>query len=140
MRLSKLPEPPKSSGSSGPPKPHEKSSLGPPKIYSKSPRTPRNQILNEINDLNSKYFESSQTSTPTPANITHAARIFSENSIQILTANEFGHSIEKIDFISKKSISKLINRSIFRQISQSKIQKKQLKNEKQINQRYKVEK
>ena len=55
-----------------------------------------------MNGLNSKYFESPQTPTPTPANITHAARIFSENWIQILTANEFDQPIEKIDFIPKK--------------------------------------
>ena len=71
-------------------------------LSKKSSRTPTDQVLNEINDLNSKYFESSQTSTPTSANITGTARIFSENSIQILATNEFDQLIEKIDFISKK--------------------------------------
>ena len=112
----------KSSKSSKLFKSFEKSSLESSKIYSKSSRVFRNQILNEMNDLNSKYFESSQTFPSTSANITHAARIFSENSIQNLITNEFDQSIEKIDFILKKSISQLINRSIFRQISQSKIQ------------------
>ena len=51
--------------------------------------------LNEINDLNSTIFESSQTSTFT-------TRIFSENSVQNSGSYEFDQSIEKIDFISKK--------------------------------------
>ena len=76
----------------------------PSKIHLKSSRTPRNQILNEMNNSNSKYFKLPQTCTPTSANITHAARIFSENSIQILIAHEFDQSIEKIDFAADKSI------------------------------------
>ena len=55
-----------------------------------------------MKNSNSEYFESSQTSTSTSANITHAVRIFSENSIQMLSANEFDQSFEKIVFISKK--------------------------------------
>ena len=76
--------PPGSPGSSGP---SGSAKLpGPPE---KSPRTPTGQILNEMNDPNSKYFESPQTPTPTPANTIGTARIFSENSIQILATNEF---------------------------------------------------
>ena len=51
--------------------------------------------LNEINDLSSTIFESSQT-------FTSVTRTFSKNSIQNLDSNEFDQSIEKIDFISKK--------------------------------------
>ena len=58
-------------------------------LSEKSLRTPSDQILNEINDSHSKYFELFQKSTPTSANITDTARIFSENSIQILATNEF---------------------------------------------------
>ena len=87
-------------GSPGSSRPSGSAKLpGPPE---KSPRTPTGQILNEINDPNSKYFESPQTPTPTPANTTGTARIFSENLIQILATNEFDQSIEKIDFIPKK--------------------------------------
>ena len=63
------------------------------KSFDKSSRTSTDQILNEMNDLNSKYFESSQTFTSTSANITDIAIIFSENSIQILATNEFDQSI-----------------------------------------------
>ena len=78
MKLSELFESPKLSKSSKLPKSSEKSS-----------KTPTDQILNEMNDLNSKYFESSQTPTSTSANITNTARIFSDNLIQILATNEF---------------------------------------------------
>ena len=80
-----------------------------------------------MNDFNSKYFELSQTPTPTPANTTGTARIFSKNLIQILATNEFD-----------QSISQLKSRPIFCQISQSKIQNKQPENEKQISHRYGV--
>ena len=73
-----------------------------PESPKKLSRTPTDQILNEINDSNSKYFELSQTSTSITVNITDTAKIFSENSIQILATNEFDQSIEKIDFIPKK--------------------------------------
>ena len=112
--------PPGSPGSSGP---SESAKLpGPPE---KLPRTPTGQILNKMNDPNSKYFESPQIPTPTPANTTCTARIFSKNSIQILATNEFD-----------QSISQLKSRPIFRQISQSKFQNKQPENEKQISYRY----
>ena len=65
-------------------------------------KTPTDQILNEINDSNSKYFELSQTSISTSTNITDTARSFIENSIQTLATNEFDQSIDKIDFIKKK--------------------------------------
>ena len=89
----------------------EKSASKSFKVYSKSSRTSRNQILNEMNNSNSRYFESSQTFTSTSAYITHAVRIFSENLIQILIANELDQSIEKIYFISKK-IDFAANKSI----------------------------
>ena len=61
--------------------------------------TSTDQSLNEINDSNSKYFESSQTFTSTPTN-----RIFNINSINATSKpfETFDDSIEKIDFVPKK--------------------------------------
>ena len=57
------------------------------------------QMLNEINNLNSKYFESSQTVISTSAN-----RILNINSTNATSKafEIFDDSMEKIDFIPKK--------------------------------------
>ena len=65
------------------------------KIYLNLSSTSTNQILNEVNDSNSKYFESSGTLTSTSTN-----RIFNINSTKAFEI--FDNSIEKIDFVPKK--------------------------------------
>ena len=88
MRLSKLSKLSESFELSESLESSKKSLSGLSKIYLNSLKTPIDQIWNKINDSNSKYFESSQTSTSTSANITDATRIFSENSTQISSTNE----------------------------------------------------
>ena len=67
-------------------------------INSNLSSTSTDQTLNEINDSNSKYFESSKTFTFTSTN-----RIFNLNSTNTTKAFEiFDDSIEIIDFVSKK--------------------------------------
>ena len=75
------------------------------KIHSNLLSTPTDQILNEMNDSNSKYFESSETITLTSTN-----RIFNLNSTNatLKAFENFDDSIEKIDFVSKKIDSILI--------------------------------
>ena len=69
------------------------------KFYSNLWSTSTDQILNEINYSNSKYFELSETITSTSTN-----RFFSLNStnVTIKAFETFDDSIEKIDFVPKK--------------------------------------
>ena len=68
-------------------------------ILSNLSSTSTDQILNEMNDSSSKYFQSTETITSTSTN-----RFFNLNSTnETLKAFEnFDDSIEKIDFVSKK--------------------------------------
>ena len=65
------------------------------KIYSNLSSTSINQILNEINDSNSKYFESSEILISTSTN-----RIFNVNSIKAFKI--FDDLIEKSNLVPKK--------------------------------------
>ena len=69
------------------------------RIHSNSSSTLTGQIRNEINDLKSKYFESSERITSTSTN-----RVFNLNSTNatLKAFKSFDDSIEKIDFVPKK--------------------------------------
>ena len=76
------------------------------KIYSNLSSTLTNQILNEMNNSNSKHFESFKTITSTTTN-----RIFNLNSTNatLKEIKNFDDSIEKSIFYRKKSTQFLSN-------------------------------
>ena len=114
------------------------------KILSNLSSISTGQILNEMNDSSSKYFESSKTITSAST-----SRIFNLNSTNetLIAFENFDDSIEKIDFVwkksilcRKKSVSQMKNRLNYHLILYQKMQKKRHEKEKRINHRFKVEK